>query len=321
MMTIQLRRGRLESQVRGHTGRVVPGRRRRAWAIRMAIAVALAMVVVGCSSDSDDAKSPSTDSSGGTSTVAAPAGLVNAGKFTTCTDASFPPMESFEDGSDTPVGFDIDVINSLAKSWGVEPNVINTGFDGLLPGLSSGRCDAVWSGIYVTAERLEQFPAVAYLKTGSVALVQDGNPAGITSYEDMYGKTLAVQSGTSLLDEVANKIAADAKAAGEPEPKIQLYPNATDLIQQLLLGRVDAVFTADTEAAYRSVQNPGKFEVGYAFPEKLQMGVYYDGSKTEIGEAIATGLQSLYDDGTLQSLAEKYELDPSNLEIVKDPKG
>lgn len=264
------------------------------------------LLLAACSSQGD---SKTVDSGN------APAGLINSGKLTTCTDASFPPMESVDPKSGDVVGFDADVISMVAKAWGVEPNIKVMAFDGLLPGLETEKCDVVWSGIYVTPERLATFPAVSYLKTGTVALVRSGNPAGITDDNSLAGKTLAVQSGTSLV-KVGRDLAKRVEDAGLKKPRVQLYPNATDLIQQLTLGRADAILTADTEAAYRQSENPGKFEVGYAFDDKLTMGVYFKRSNAELGQDLFKALTDLKQSGELATEAKKYFLSPENIEIT-----
>src|SRR2546425_10143878 len=76
------------------------------------------------------------------------------------------------------VGFDIDLANAIAKNWKVKAKFVETGFPGLLPGLAAKRCTVVISGIFITPDRLAQFPAVAYMKTHRALVVQAGNPKG-----------------------------------------------------------------------------------------------------------------------------------------------
>src|SRR5712691_10890126 len=86
------------------------------------------------------------------------------GSFKFCSDPTFPPMES-KTTAGSPVGFDIDMANAIGKLWKVKANFVETGFTGLLPGLAAKRCTMVISGIFVTPDRVKQFPAVPYMKT------------------------------------------------------------------------------------------------------------------------------------------------------------
>ena len=67
------------------------------------------------------------------------------------TDATFPPMEFTENGART--GFDVDMMNALAKAMGKRVQWTDIDFKGLIPGLIAHRFDAAISGIYITDER------------------------------------------------------------------------------------------------------------------------------------------------------------------------
>jgi|SRR6266566_3567599 len=97
------------------------------------------------------------------------------GSFKFCSDPTFPPME-YKTTAGQAVGFDIDLANAIAKNWKVKAKFVETGFTGLLPGLAAKRCTVVISGIFITPDRVAQFPAVAYMKTHRALVVQAGNP-------------------------------------------------------------------------------------------------------------------------------------------------
>jgi polar amino acid transport system substrate-binding protein len=277
-----------------------------------------ALVLAACGDDEDTDGSGSGSGSGSSEQtdlkLKAPTGLVADGKFTACMDISFPPLEYTEGGSSTPKGFDVEVIRAVADAWGVEPVYKNTQFDGLLPALSSGRCDVAWSAMFVNPERTKTFPAIPYYKTGTVLLVQEGNPSDISSPEDLSGKVVAAQNGTLLL-EGAKKLAKEMAAEGKTPPDVQGYPKATDLIQQLVVGRADAAVTQDTEAGYRAKQNPGQFEVAYQYPDKETFGVYHRKDATELAAALEEALRALDENGTLRKIAEQEGVPPGGLAV------
>ena len=81
---------------------------------------------------------------GGDSTSAAsgkaPAGLLEAGQLSVCTDPEYPPMEYLENGDTAnPTGFDSDGARALGKLWDVKVVFQNTSFDGLIPALNGKR--------------------------------------------------------------------------------------------------------------------------------------------------------------------------------------
>ena len=74
----------------------------------------------------------------------------HAGTFKYCTDPTFPPME-LATASGKITGFDVDMAQALALTWGANATPVKTAFPGLIPALNAKRCDAVISGIFITS--------------------------------------------------------------------------------------------------------------------------------------------------------------------------
>jgi polar amino acid transport system substrate-binding protein len=240
-------------------------------------------------------------------------GFVSGGKFAVCTDASFPPMEYFEKSGDKdPVGFDVDLMHELAKAWGVSLEILPMDFAGLLPSLEAKRCDAVIRGIFVTDERKQKFDAIAYLDTVSVLAAKSGTEH-VDSLEKLAGQTIAVQTGTSFVEtlEKANK---EIVAKGAEPLKLQLYPKASDAIQQVLIGRALGATTQDTELAFRDLQMPGALTSLYEFPDLQSFGIFVRKEDGD-GAAVLATMTALKADGSLAKLAEKWRFRPEKLSI------
>ncbi|MDX6485182.1 MAG: polar amino acid transport system substrate-binding protein, partial [Gaiellaceae bacterium] len=169
------------------------------------------------------------------------------GSFKFCSDPTFPPME-YKTTAGKAVGFDIDLANAIAKHWKIKSKFVETAFPGLLPALGAKRCTVVISGIFITPDRVKQFPAVAYMKTHRALVVQAGNPKRINGPNALSGKTVAVQAGTKY-EEYLKALNDEFKAAGKPQFTLQSYPGDTDAVGQLIVGRADAVLTQDTSGA------------------------------------------------------------------------
>ena len=228
------------------------------------------------------------------------------GSFKFCSDPTFPPME-YKTTAGQAVGFDIDLANAIAKNWKVKAKFVETGFTGLLPGLAAKRCTVVISGIFITPDRVAQFPAVAYMKTHRALVVQAGNPKRIKGPNDLSGKTVAVQAGTKY-EEYLKALNDEFKSSGKTQFTLQSYPGDTDAVGQLVVGRADAVLTQDTSGAYQKKQNPGKLAIAYLFPETDSFGIYYRKGETKLGTALKTAIKTLKKKGTLKKIAAKHQI-------------
>ena len=251
--------------------------------------------------------------------IAPPTSLITPGQLVDCVDIEYPPMEFFASADITDpnqaIGFDVDAAKAVAAKLGLTITIRNTGFDQLIPDLGAGRCDIVWSALYVSDERLQVADAVPYMATGHVVMVPAGNAKGIHAVEDLCGKTISIQSGGVV--ETASKAASKACTdAGKQAIDIQGYKLVSDELQQIVLGRVDAVWETDSAVSDWLLKNPGKYEVAFAFPRDKNYGVYYGKGKADIGTAFTAAIAALKADGTLATIAAKYQIDPAVLDTV-----
>jgi len=228
------------------------------------------------------------------------------GSLKYCDNPTFPPMES-KTTSGKLVGFDIDMANAIAKLWKVKAKFVFSSFGGLLPALGAKRCDVVISGIFITPDRVKQYPAVPYMKTHRALVVKAGNPKSIKGPDDLSGKNVAVQSNTKY-EEYLKNLNDQFKASGKAQMNLQSYPGDEDAVAQILLGRADAVLTQDTAAGTYKKKNPGKLAIGYLFPETDTFGIYYRKSDKKLGAALKSAIKTLKKNGTLKKLAAKQQI-------------
>jgi polar amino acid transport system substrate-binding protein len=121
--------------------------------------------------------------------------LVTAGTLTVCTDTPYPPME-FVDESGNYTGFDMELMKAIADDLGLAFAVVEPGWDAITGGLAYDRCDVAAASITITAERAQNVDfSEPYFEAKQSLLVRADS--GITSLEDMVGKRLAVQTGTT----------------------------------------------------------------------------------------------------------------------------
>jgi polar amino acid transport system substrate-binding protein len=291
-------------------------------AVTRFVIMAVVLVIAGCQSGGGGSAAPTSAGSAGASEVSvqAPTSLIKADTVTDCVDIEYPPMEFFSSTAVTDpnqaTGFDVEAARAVAKAWGLKIEIRNVSFDGLIPDLTAGRCDIVWTALFVSQKRLAVADAVPYMATGWVIMVPSGNPKNIKSPDDLCGKTISIQTGGLVEQQSAaqNKKCVDA---GKEAIKIQGYPKVADELQQIVVGRVDAVWETDSAVSDFLLKHPNQYEVGYTFPKTDAYGVYLQKNKPDLKTAIADALKALKAAGTLTSLCQKYQIDPVVLDAIK----
>ncbi|MBE7382857.1 MAG: basic amino acid ABC transporter substrate-binding protein [Leptolyngbya sp. SIO1E4] len=192
----------------------------RNWALGLGLSVALA----ACGGASDEATTPAT----GDGETAAEE--TTAGVLTVATEPAFPPFE-FQAENGELQGFDIDLMNAIGETAGLEIEFESLPFDGIIPALQAGTVDAAISGMTITEERLQTVDfSRPYIKAGLAIAVQEANTE-VTSLEDLEDKKIAVQIGTTGADQ----------AAEIPGSEVSTFDSAPLALQELANGNVDAV--------------------------------------------------------------------------------
>lgn len=243
--------------------------------------------------------------------------LVTKGTLTNCIDVEYPPMEYFSNGSSGKIiGFDADASAAVAKELGLKIKQLNTAFDGLIPALKAGRCDMVWTALYLSKKRLAVADGVAYLETGPGLVVAKGNPKKITDLSfDLCGKRFAVQGASAnegiLIEQ--NKI---CQNTGKGAIAISSYPKVAETVAALLNGKVDGIVETDVACGDIVNKNAKKLQVatGY-FPGDIQFAAYMN-KGAALTPAVQKAVEKLISNGTLGKIAKKYNLDPEKLTAV-----
>lgn len=212
------------------------------------------------------------------------------------TEPAFPPFESTENGE--LIGFDIDLMNAIAQKAGKTVEFESLPFDGLIPGLQGGSIDAAISGMTITEERAQTVDfSDPYFDAGLAIAVQDST-TDITSLDDLEGKKIAVQIGTT----------GAATAEGVANAEVSTFDSAPLALQELANGNVDAVVNdaAVTDYAIQSGNIPGISIVGQVLTDESYGIALPKGSENTA--IINTALAEMKADGTYDALYEKWDL-------------
>lgn len=112
-------------------------------------------------------------------------------------EPSFAPFEFQKKGSNEITGFDIDLIKAVGAKAGYKVEIMNMGFDALIPAIGTGNIDVAASGMTITEERKKAVSfSDPYYTSGLIILVNKDNNE-IKSIKDLEGKKIACQIGTT----------------------------------------------------------------------------------------------------------------------------
>jgi polar amino acid transport system substrate-binding protein len=281
--------------------------RSKTFVLAGAIVLLLAFASSGCGGSSKSSESTTTTTAGSGASITAPASIASAGKLVFCSDITYPPEESYKQGTTTPEGSDIDIGNYIADKMGVKARFDNTGFDGIIAALLAKKCDAVISGMNDTPERRKQVAFVDYLKVGQSFMVKKGNPANITGIDSLAGKSASVETGTTnkdFLDAQSKRLTSQGKKA----IKVVTFPKDTDAANALRTGRVDAYFGDAPVVAYYIEKTPDAFSLGGTPVNPISIGIAINKSNTELQSAVTKAIAMIYADGTMNTILTKWKL-------------
>lgn len=234
-------------------------------------AAALVLSAAGCAKDNT------------TTTTESGANLVSEGTLTICTHLPYEPFE-FTDGGEV-VGFDPDVLKIAADAEGLDTEVVDIGWETIVSGeaLNTGQCDVAAGAMTITDEREAVMDFTdPYFEATQALLVKAGSP--IASLEDLAGKSVAVQDGTTGADYVRENAPEDTK--------IVSFEDAALMQQAVRTGKTDAGVNDNGLLNYFVSQNPevevaSEFKTGesYGFSVKKDAN---DDLLTIINDAIAS---------------------------------
>ncbi len=261
-------------------------------ALLSALMIVAAMAfVVGCGSDDDNGDS-SSDTTAASSDFSSE--LISPGKLLVGSDIPYPPFE-FGQGPNYK-GFDIDVINAIAERLDLQTDIQATKFDTIFVDLQQGKFDAVISASTITPEREKTVNFSApYYNAEQALVVPPGSD--ISSVEDLAGKTVAAQNGTTGKDFAENET--DASSVNG----FDLGPDVTNAVKG---GQVDAGILDMPVARYAIKQGDTGFEVAAAIPTGELYGIAVSKDNPALLEAINNALAEMKEDGTLDEVNQKW---------------
>ena len=218
---------------------------------------------------------------------------VEAGKLHMATNAAFPPYEMTTDDGGFE-GIDVEVAQAIADKLGLELVINDMDFSTVVTSVQQGKCDMAMAGLTVNEERLKNVDFTSSYATGiQVIIVKEGSDVTIDNLGD---QLIGTQEGTTGWQYCTDDFGAD---------HVQAFTSGAAAVQALVAGSVDCV-VIDNEPAKAYVEaNPGLtiLDTEYAV-EDYAIGVSKD--NPALREAIDAALVELIEDGTVQTIVDKY---------------
>ncbi len=220
--------------------------------------------------------------------------IKKAGEISIATNPDYPPFETIDDQGNV-VGFDIDLSAAVAKELGVTPKFVKMSFDTIITSVKNGQTDIGVSAFSITEERKQSIDfSDPYYSSSQVIMVLEGS--GITSKDDLSGKTIAVELSTTGAEAARTIQDAEVKAVDD-------YNVATMMLKN---GSAHAVvLDAPIAAEYVSRYNFVVLETPLAFEETAMV---IKKGNTALKEAIDNALKKIKADGRYDELKKKWNI-------------
>ncbi len=213
----------------------------------------------------------------------------------------YEPM-NYKDENDEWTGFDTEFAEAVCEKLGVEASFIEINWDTKYTELQAGSIDCIWNGMTITEEAQEAASVSnAYAENAQVVVMKEDALADYDSIESLEGLTIAVEGG-SAGEEAAEE-------AGLDETNEIVVSNTQALaLTEVTSGSADACIIDLTMA--NSMTGEGTSNANLSFSLRLQDEEYGIAFRqgSDLTDEVNSIMAELMEDGTMDALAEKYEI-------------
>jgi polar amino acid transport system substrate-binding protein len=211
--------------------------------------------------------------------------------------ATYAPF-AFENKDKQIVGFDIDIINAIAKQQVLKIRIVNTPWSGIFAALNNGDVDLVISGVTINDKRKQSYDfSPPYFIAHQLIAVPKSSTA--TTLKSLTGKKVAVVNA-STADDVASR------EFGKTSPNIRRFESTPLIISELAAGNVDAAIGDNGVIAYRVSQNPElKTVEDPSFPEE-GFGIVVKKGDKAMQDKLTAGLAAIRADGSYAQIYKRW---------------
>ena len=164
------------------------------------------------------------------------------------TEPTFAPFEFQKEGSKEFDGFDMDLIRAIGKQMNMKVEILNMGFDALIPAINAGNIDLAIAGMSITPDRQKAVDMSDPYYVAGLVVVVGKDTTAVKSVNDLNNKGIAVQIGTTGAE----------RAAKVPGAKVKNFNTNAEVFLELKNKGVEAVIIDKPVAEYFLATGGGK---------------------------------------------------------------
>lgn len=260
-------------------------------------------VLAACGGTEPDAE-PGADTPAGDSSGELPD--LGGREVTIAVENAYLPFNYISLSTGEPGGWDYDAWNTICERLNCTPVYVEAAWEGMIQAVADGQYDAAADGITITADRQEIVDfSDGYISIEQRILVRIDEERFGSAEELAADATLTVgsQPGTTNYETAVALVGAD---------RVQAFEQFPFAVQALIAGDIDAVIMDETAGlGYVGVNSDQLKLVGESLSSDQLGFIFPKGS--DLVEPVNMALQSMREDGTLQTLADQYFTDKFTL--------
>ena len=273
------------------------------------LAMVMAFALVGCGSGANNANNAANNEGNKEAAQvsqedmdAAVKAIKDKGKLVLATSADYPPYEwhLLKDGKDEIVGFDVEIAKAIADEMGVELEIKDLDFDGIIPSIASGQADIGIAGLSATPEREEAVNfSVPYFTNEQVVLVRKEDAEKYKKMEDFAGKVVGAQTGSIQEETVHENFPKDVE--------VKSLAKLNNLALEVKNKTADALVISKSSGEQYAKQFPELVVIDAGVPEEPGVCVASKKGNDALTAYINQVVQKLIDEGEIEGWIAEYE--------------
>ena len=217
-------------------------------------------------------------------------------------DDEFAPI-CFHNERNELVGFDIDLAREAAERMGVEIEFKPITWSDKEEEILSGNIDMIWNGLDITEERKEYMIFTRpYMNDRQILLVRQGDDQEIHSEEDLEGKIVGTQAGST-----SDCYIRQNEKLKNTLKEYKTYMKFNEVVAALKSGEIDVLICDELVARYEINKSPGQFELlNVRIGSIAEMAVGFGKDKVKLRDEVQKAFNGMIKDGTAQKISEKW---------------
>jgi polar amino acid transport system substrate-binding protein len=222
------------------------------------------------------------------------------GVLSTATEMQFPPFDISDNG--TYKGLDRDLIDAVGKQMGLKVTYLDLPWTSVLPGLEAKKFDLCIAPVTITKERMKHYAFTVPIADATAALMKRADDKSLMKPEDIAGRTVGGQKGTSQVAQLKEF------AAKLPKPvEVKEYVDNNQSYADLAAGRIDAAVNSLPNLAYAAQQRSDAFAiVAPPFGQPTYFSWVGRLDDTTLIDAINAAILAVEADGTMAKIQKTW---------------